>query len=127
MSSELKTKTKCDRCGADLVWHKGGAICPNGLDHGRIVPCSRQEFNAAVKAAKLAALPRADRLSTIGGWRLSDRPGVFWFSTLLATESENVPGSVRARVESTEQVRWFCPDAQRERDIESAGFRKETR
>lgn len=99
-------------------------MCFEGTGHTIGPPCTRKEFDAAVKAAAFAALPQADRLPTIGGWRVSDRSGVFWFSTLQADESERVPGAVRARVESSNTVRWFCPDEAREHEIRSAGWQK---
>jgi len=118
--------TKCAVCGKPLVYPRYGdkPMCFEGTGHTIGPPCTRKEFDAAVKAAAFAALPQADRLPTIGGWRVSDRSGVFWFSTLQADESERVPGAVRARVESSNTVRWFCPDEHRERAIESAGFVK---
>lgn len=116
--------TKCSVCGKPLTWTNGKPMCLEATGHTIGPTCTRKEFETAVKNEKLAALPRADPLPTIGGWRVSDRPGVFFYSTLQATESERVPGAVRARVESSNTVRWFGPDEQREHEIRQAGFVK---
>lgn len=119
-----KIPTKCEVCGNRLIYTDGKPRCLGSIGHTIGPPCTRKEFDAAVKAAEFAALPQADRLPTVGGWRVSDRPGIFWFSKLYASENERVPGAVRARVEYSKHVRWFLPDGPREREIESAGFRK---
>lgn len=112
--------TKCEVCGADLLWNNGGTACAVALDHVRIVPCTRKEFDAAVKAAELAALPQADRLPTIGGWRMSGQPGIWKYSLARPDAQE----AIQARAEESGLVRWFYLDDHREREIESAGFVK---
>ena len=95
--------TTCVVCGKPLVYPNYGdkPMCYEAPGHTIGPPCTRKEFDAAVKAANLAAMPQADRLPAINGWRMSDRPGVFWFSKLTAPESSRVSGAVRARIENT--------------------------
>lgn len=111
----------CSVCGKPLEWISGRARCPS-LDpsHTSSPTCTRKQFRSMQKAVTLASLPCAYRLPHIGGWRLTDRTGVFLYSTLTDAK----PGAVRARINGGDIVRWFCPDAEREKDIVDAGYVK---
>lgn len=120
MSDEIKIR--CEVCGNGLVYFDGKPRCVGGLGHTIGPPCTRKEFNAAVKAAELAALPRAEKLVLIGCWRIDGHPGVFTCPAIPNNELSSIPGSVCARVFGGR--RWFIPAEDREWEIESAGFEK---
>lgn len=114
--------TKCEVCNEPLTYSDGKPRCLEGLSHTIGPPCTRNEFDAAIRASELAALPQAEKLVLIGCWRIDGHAGVFTCPTLPRDEIAATPGAVRARVYGG--WRWFIPAEDRECEIESAGFRK---